>query len=124
MDLPTSGPTNGAAPDRSRNEPTGRRLLLVHAHPDDETIGNGSTMARYVAEGAQVTLVTCTRGEEGEVLVPALEHLGVDHDDTLGLHRETELADAMKALGVTDHRFLGERGELRDSGMTRAIMRP
>jgi N-acetyl-1-D-myo-inositol-2-amino-2-deoxy-alpha-D-glucopyranoside deacetylase len=46
-----------------------RRLLLVHAHPDDETIGSGATMARYVAEGAHVTLVTCTRGEEGEILV-------------------------------------------------------
>ena len=47
-----------------------RRLLLVHAHPDDETIGTGATMARYAAEGAAVTLVTCTLGEEGEVLVP------------------------------------------------------
>jgi N-acetyl-1-D-myo-inositol-2-amino-2-deoxy-alpha-D-glucopyranoside deacetylase len=94
-----------------------RRLLLVHAHPDDETIGNGATMAKYVAEGAHVTLITCTRGEEGEILVPHLEHLGVDHDDTLGEHRETELAAAMAALGVTDHRFLAGRGELRDSGM-------
>ncbi|MGZ4643364.1 MAG: PIG-L family deacetylase, partial [Blastococcus sp.] len=44
-----------------------RRLLLVHAHPDDETINNGATMARYVAEGAAVTLLTCTLGEEGEI---------------------------------------------------------
>ena len=51
-----------------------RRLLLVHAHPDDETINNGATMARYAAEGAQVTLLTCTLGEEGEVLVPELAH--------------------------------------------------
>jgi len=65
----------------------GRRLLLVHAHPDDETINNGATMARYVADGAEVTLVTCTRGEEGEVLVPALEHIGPEHDDTLGAHQ-------------------------------------
>ena len=50
-----------------------RRLLLVHAHPDDETINNGATMARYVAEGAHVTLLTCTLGEEGEILVPELE---------------------------------------------------
>src|SRR5215208_4886829 len=55
-----------------------RRLLLVHAHPDDETIGNGATMARYVAEGAHITLVTCTLGEEGEVLVPELSHLAAD----------------------------------------------
>jgi N-acetyl-1-D-myo-inositol-2-amino-2-deoxy-alpha-D-glucopyranoside deacetylase len=54
---------------------TDRRILLVHAHPDDETIGTGATMAAYVDEGVGVTLVTCTLGEEGEVLVPGLEHL-------------------------------------------------
>ena len=47
---------------------TDRRLLLVHAHPDDETLGTGVTMAKYAAEGAKVTLVTCTLGEEGEVI--------------------------------------------------------
>src|ERR671928_2136605 len=94
-----------------------RRLLLVHAHPDDETIGNGATMARYAAEGAQVTLVTCTLGEEGEVLVPELAHLAADKDDTLGQHRIGELAAAMEALGVRDHRFLGGPGRYRDSGM-------
>ena len=51
-----------------------RRVLFVHAHPDDETISNGATMAKYVAEGAQVTLVTCTAGEEGEVIVADLAH--------------------------------------------------
>jgi len=96
---------------------TDRRLLLVHAHPDDETIGTGVTMAKYVAEGAAVTLVTCTRGEEGEVLVPDLEHLAADAGDTLGSHREAELAEAMQRLGVTDHRFLGGPGRWRDSGM-------
>ena len=94
-----------------------RRLLLVHAHPDDETIGTGATMARYVAEGALVTLVTCTLGEEGEVLVPELEHLAADRDDGLGQHRVGELAAAMEALRVTDHRFLGGPGRWRDSGM-------
>src|ERR1700759_1583505 len=94
-----------------------RRLLLVHAHPDDETIGTGATMAKYAAEGAHVTLVTCTLGEEGEILVPELEHLAADRDDGLGKHRIGELADAMKALGVTDHRFLGGPGRWRDSGM-------
>src|SRR3954453_12182724 len=92
-------------------------MLLVHAHPDDETIGNGATMAKYAAEGAHVTLVTCTLGEEGEILVPALEHLAADKEDGLGEHRIGELADAMKALGVTDHRFLGGAGRWRDSGM-------
>lgn len=96
----------------------GYRMLLVHAHPDDETINNGSTMALYAALGAQVTLVTCTRGEEGEVLVPDLAHLAAHASDGLGAHRVEELADAMKALGVSDHRFLGD-GDItyRDSGM-------
>ena len=100
-------------------EPTlaDRRLLLVHAHPDDETITTGVTMAKYVADGVAVTLVTCTLGEEGEVLVPELEQLGAAHDDELGPHREKELAAAMAVLGVTDHRFLGGAGRYRDSGM-------
>jgi N-acetyl-1-D-myo-inositol-2-amino-2-deoxy-alpha-D-glucopyranoside deacetylase len=94
-----------------------QRMLLVHAHPDDETIGQGATMAKYVARGTQVTLVTCTLGEEGEVLVPDLAHLAADKEDGLGRHRVTELAAAMKELGVTDHRFLGGPGHFRDSGM-------
>ncbi|MEW2495899.1 N-acetyl-1-D-myo-inositol-2-amino-2-deoxy-alpha-D-glucopyranoside deacetylase [Streptomyces nodosus] len=94
-----------------------RRLLLVHAHPDDESINNGATMARYAAEGARVTLVTCTLGEEGEVIPPALAHLAPDRDDVLGPHRAGELAAAMAELGVTDHRFLGGPGRYRDSGM-------
>jgi N-acetyl-1-D-myo-inositol-2-amino-2-deoxy-alpha-D-glucopyranoside deacetylase len=96
----------------------GIRILLVHAHPDDETINNGATMALYADRGAQVTLVTCTRGEEGEILVPGLSHLASTQQDLLGLHRETELADAMKALGITDYRFLGSpTTKFRDSGM-------
>lgn len=89
----------------------------MHAHPDDETIGTGATMAKYVNDGAQVTLVTCTLGEEGEVLVPELVHLAADQQDALGEHRIGELAEAMKILGVTDHRFLGGPGRFRDSGM-------
>ena len=96
---------------------TPRRMLLVHAHPDDETIGTGATMARYAAEGVAVTLVTCTLGEEGEVLEPGLEHLAADQDDALGQHRIGELAAACEALRVTDHRFLGGPGRWRDSGM-------
>ena len=94
-----------------------RRILLVHAHPDDESINNGVTMAKYVAEGAAVTLVTCTLGEMGEVLVPELEHLAADRDGGLGEHRVGELSDAMAELGVTDHRLLGGAGHFRDSGM-------
>ena len=96
----------------------GYRALLVHAHPDDETINNGATMALYAAMGAQVTLITCTRGEEGEILTPELTHLASSDTDALGEHRETELANAMKALGVADFRFLAQgEGKYRDSGM-------
>jgi N-acetyl-1-D-myo-inositol-2-amino-2-deoxy-alpha-D-glucopyranoside deacetylase len=94
-----------------------KHLLLVHAHPDDESIGQGATMARYVAEGAGVTLVTCTGGEMGEILVPEMEHMAADKDDTLADQRKTELTHAMKALGVTDHRYLGGFKRYRDSGM-------
>src|SRR3712207_9538963 len=74
-------------------------------------------MARYVAEGASVTLLTCTLGEEGEVLVPELELLAADHADQLGGYRISELRAAMEALGVTDWRFRGGPGRYRDSGM-------
>lgn len=94
-----------------------RRLLIVHAHPDDESIGTGVTMAKYVAEGAHVTLVTCTLGEEGEILIPELSHLAADAQDQLGEHRITELTAAMAELGVSDFRFLGGAGRFRDSGM-------
>jgi N-acetyl-1-D-myo-inositol-2-amino-2-deoxy-alpha-D-glucopyranoside deacetylase len=93
---------------------TERSLLLVHAHPDDESIGTGATMAKYAAEGARVTLVTCTLGELGEIIPPALRHL---LPDELGEYRIGELARACEALGVTDHRFLGGAGRWRDSGM-------
>jgi N-acetyl-1-D-myo-inositol-2-amino-2-deoxy-alpha-D-glucopyranoside deacetylase len=94
-----------------------RRLMLVHAHPDDEVTGTGATMARYVAEGAGVTLVTCTLGEEGEVHVPELAQLEARQADQLGGWRIGELQRACAALGVTDHRFLGGAGRYRDSGM-------
>jgi N-acetyl-1-D-myo-inositol-2-amino-2-deoxy-alpha-D-glucopyranoside deacetylase len=94
-----------------------RRLLLVHAHPDDEAIGTGATMARYAAEGAQVTLVTCTLGELGEIIPAELAHLAADREDRLGQYRIGELAAACEALGVADHRFLGGPGRWRDSGM-------
>lgn len=96
----------------------GYRLLLVHAHPDDETINNGATMAMYASLGAKVTLVTCTRGEEGEVLIPSLAHLAANRDDALGEYRIKELELAMQALGIADHRFLGAPNHVyRDSGM-------
>ncbi len=64
-----------------------------------------------------MTLVTCTLGEEGEIIPPELAHFAADRDDTLGKHRIGELAAACEALGVTDHRFLGGAGRWRDSGM-------
>ncbi len=92
-------------------------MLLVHAHPDDESITTGATMAYYAAQGAQVTLITCTLGEEGEVLVPEYAQLAADQADQLGGLRIGELGAAMRALGVTDHRYLGGPGRFRDSGM-------
>ncbi|MBA0051408.1 N-acetyl-1-D-myo-inositol-2-amino-2-deoxy-alpha-D-glucopyranoside deacetylase [Streptomyces sp. AJS327] len=94
-----------------------RCLLFVHAHPDDESINNGATMAKYAAEGVRVALVTCTRGEEGEVIPSRLAHLAPGRDDTLGPYRTGELAAALRELGVTDHRYLGGPGRYRDSGM-------
>ncbi|MFD7277496.1 N-acetyl-1-D-myo-inositol-2-amino-2-deoxy-alpha-D-glucopyranoside deacetylase [Streptomyces sp. NPDC059862] len=91
-----------------------RRLLLVHAHPDDESINNGATMAKYAAEGAHVTLVTCTLGERGEVIPPELAHLT---GAALGEYRLRELTAAMSELGVEDFRLLGGVGRYRDSGM-------
>src|SRR5581483_5296168 len=91
-----------------------QRLLLVHAHPDDESIGTGGTMARYAAAGAGVTLVTCTVGELGEIIPPSLAYLT---PEMLGEHRIGELKAACDALGVRDHRFLGGPGRYRDSGM-------
>jgi N-acetyl-1-D-myo-inositol-2-amino-2-deoxy-alpha-D-glucopyranoside deacetylase len=94
-----------------------RRLMMVHAHPDDESSSTGATLARYAAEGAQVTLVTCTLGEEGEIHVPALAQLAADQADQLGGVRLAEWERACAALGVTDRRFLGGAGHYRDSGM-------
>jgi len=94
-----------------------RRIIFVHAHPDDETVSGGATMAHYAADGAQVTLVTCTLGEEGEIHVPDLARLAASEADQLGGYRVVELERACAALGVTDHRFLGGAGRYRDSGM-------
>lgn len=94
-----------------------RRLVLVHAHPDDETLWTGGTIARYAAAGVQVTLVTCTLGEQGEVIPAELRGLAADRADQLGGYRVGELRAACAALGVTDQRFLGGIGRWRDSGM-------
>ena len=98
------------------------RLLFVHAHPDDETLTTGLTMAAYACRGHDVRLLTCTLGEEGEVIPAALADRCSDRQDTLGHWRREELRAAMSVLGVT-HSVLGEdldRGvtsRYRDSGM-------
>ncbi|QYN40047.1 N-acetyl-1-D-myo-inositol-2-amino-2-deoxy-alpha-D-glucopyranoside deacetylase [Pseudonocardia sp. DSM 110487] len=101
--------------------PARRRLLFVHAHPDDETLSTGGTLARYAAEpDTAVTLVTCTLGEQGEVIPAELAELAPDRGDQLGGYRAGELAAACDALGVGDHRYLGGIGRWRDSGMALA----
>lgn len=97
--------------------PTAPRVLFVHAHPDDETINNGVTIARCVARGAEVTVLTCTLGEEGEVIGQRWAELDVNHADQLGGYRIGELTGALNALGVRAPRFLGGPGRWRDSGM-------
>lgn len=93
------------------------RLLFVHAHPDDESLSNGATIAHYTARGAQVHVVTCTLGEEGEVIGDRWAQLAVDHADQLGGYRISELTAALRALGVSEPRYLGGAGRWRDSGM-------
>jgi len=82
-------------------------LMTVHAHPDDEVIGTGGTMAKSVAEGRRVILVTCTRGEMGEIVVPEMDT--PDNHRRLGELRAVELETAMAALGVTEWENLGYR---------------
>ena len=99
------------------------RLLFVHAHPDDETITNGVTIAHYVGRGAQVQVVTCTLGEEGEVIGDQWAQLAVEHADQLGGYRIGELTAALHALGVSGPTYLGGPGRWRDSGMVGAQAR-
>ncbi|KIQ10178.1 1D-myo-inositol 2-acetamido-2-deoxy-alpha-D-glucopyranoside deacetylase [Rhodococcus sp. MEB064] len=95
----------------------GRRLLVVHAHPDDESITTGGTIARAVAAGADVTVLTCSLGEEGEVIGDTWAGLVADRSDQLGGYRIHELTVALQALGCRPPRFLGGAGRWRDSGM-------
>ena len=93
------------------------RLLFVHAHPDDETLTTGGTIAHYAAKGADVHVVTCTLGEEGEVIGEKYAQLAVDGADQLGGYRISELTASLSALGVGEPIFLGGPGHWRDSGM-------
>lgn len=85
--------------------------MAVHAHPDDETIGTGGVMAKAAAAGHRVVLVTCTRGELGEIVVPEMDT--PENHRRLGEIRAGELEAAMAALGEETWENLG----YRDSGM-------
>ncbi|MCW2652443.1 MAG: 1D-myo-inositol 2-acetamido-2-deoxy-alpha-D-glucopyranoside deacetylase [Mycobacterium sp.] len=93
------------------------RLLFVHAHPDDESLTTGGTIAHYTSRGAQVHVVTCTLGEEGEVLENRYRLLAAGHADQLGGYRIGELIKALRALGVDEPIHLGGAGRWRDSCM-------
>jgi N-acetyl-1-D-myo-inositol-2-amino-2-deoxy-alpha-D-glucopyranoside deacetylase len=100
--------------------PKSHCLLAVHAHPDDESIGTGGALALYASRGARTILVTCTRGEEGEIVDDELKAQIADNapskeiaQERLANHRDTELAAAVAALNVTQAYQLG----YRDSGM-------
>ena len=90
-----------------RTGPHRPTLMTVHAHPDDETIGTGGTMAKAVAAGRRVVLVTGTRGEMGEIVVPDMDT--PDNHRRLGEIRAGELERAMGRLGVTEWENLGYR---------------
>ena len=94
----------------------GYRVIAVHAHPDDESIATGGALADLAARGADVLVVTCTLGEEGEVIGPTYQQLTVDNADQLGGFRIGELQEALATLGVRGA-FLGGAGHYRDSGM-------
>jgi LmbE family N-acetylglucosaminyl deacetylase len=91
--------------------PRPRTLMTVHAHPDDEIIGTGGSMATAIADGHRVVLVTCTRGELGEIVIPEMDT--PDNHRRLGELRAAELERALTLLGVTEWENLG----YRDSGM-------
>lgn len=87
-----------------------RHVLVVHAHPDDETLATGGLIAELTRRGVTVSVLTATRGEQGEIVTGSLPS-GAD----LTAHREGEVARACAALGVTRHTFLGA-GDAREAG--------
>jgi LmbE family N-acetylglucosaminyl deacetylase len=96
-----------AQPSPSPSPPHVPTLMAVHAHPDDETIGMGGTMAKAVAAGRRVVLVTGTRGEMGEIVVSDMDT--ADNHRRLGEIRAGELERAMGILGITEWENLGYR---------------
>lgn len=90
------------------------RVLFVHAHPDDETLFTGGTIAALNATGRSASVVTMTRGERGEVVPGPLAPL--EGTPALADHRIEELEQALGALGVIEHAMLGE-GRARSGGL-------
>lgn len=111
----------GDRPDLRDGQPEGRalRVVAVHAHPDDETLATGLTLAHHVEAGDDVHVITATLGEEGEVITPEVAHL--EGTEALGPHRREELAAAMAALGVHHHYLGGDPPRWRDSGMAGSV---
>jgi len=97
--------------------PQSLRLMAVHAHPDDESSKGAATTAKYVDEGVEVMVVTCTGGERGDILNPAMQEVV----DTEGIHavREREMAEAARILNVK-HAWLG----FEDSGFPEGDPKP
>lgn len=94
----------------------GVRVVAVHAHPDDEAIWTGGLLAEAASRGAEVTVVTCTLGEQGEVIGEPYQGLVADVSDQLGGFRIRELEQSLSILGVGGE-YLGHVGKYRDSGM-------
>lgn len=86
----------------SRPDQDRLRLMAVHAHPDDESSKGAATLARYVDEGVEVVVVTCTGGERGSILNPALQHRA-DIEANIAEIRKAEMAQARSILGVEQH---------------------
>lgn len=93
---------------------SGKRILAVHAHPDDEVLFGGGTLADCAARGADVVVITATLGEDGEIIGDPYQ--GLAEHDLLGGFRASELADSLRALGARGIQ-LGGFGHFRDSGM-------
>lgn len=98
------------------NSLSGYRVVAVHAHPDDEAIATGGALSHLAARGADVTVITCTLGEQGEVIGETYQQLVNDDADQLGGFRIHELISSLEVLGVSGQ-FLGGAGRWRDSGM-------
>lgn len=113
----TDGPLLPLVPAARRRELDGQpaTVVAVHAHPDDETLATGIALAHFAARGDRVHVITCTLGEEGEVIPPELAHL--EGSPELARVRREELTGAMAVLGVHQEFLGGEVPRWRDSGM-------